>query len=252
MTENIAVYAPGQDFVLPYIAAALPDCGIYSISLPDGTLIPENKKAVGKPELYIMISSTDIYGDSAMEDISEDAPADPGSEWTRHENNFTDFAAVQHHEPVILRCADIVATGMRGFPRILAEAVWRGTFFHFPGNDARRSIVHATDLGRIAHTLATAGVPDRKNMTYNVTDGTDPTIHDIAEALAYRMNNKRISTLSTRPQQWIGKKIYGEKRYALYTSSRTFRCEKLKLDMAFRATDTCDYLRTHVYDQNSL
>ena len=223
MTENIAVYAPGQDFVLPYIVAALPGCGIYSISLPDGTLIPENKKAVGKPELYIMISSTDIYGTGAMEDITEDTPADPDSEWTRNENSFRDFAAAQHHEPVILRCAD-----------------------------ARRSIPHATDLGRIAHTLATAGVPDRKNMTYNVTDGSDPTIHDFAEALAYRMNNKRISTLSTRPQQWIGKKIYGEKRYALYTSSRTFSSGKLKLDMAFRATDTCEYLRTHVYDQNSL
>lgn len=252
MTENIAVYAPARGFVMPYITAALPDCGIYSLSVPDGNLSPENKKAGGRPEIFIMISSTDIYGDGPMENITEETRTCSDSEWSEYEKDFRDYVDGQGGKAVILRCADIVATGMTGFPRTLAEAVWRGTFFHFPGNEARRSMIHATDIGRIVRTLATAGIPAGNVLTYNVTDGSDPTIHDIAEALAYRMANKRISTLSTRPQQWIGRQVYGARRYSLYTTTRTFSSEKLKLDMAFHATDTCEYLRTHVYDENSL
>lgn len=252
MTENIAVYAPGRGFVLPYITAAVPECGVYSLSLPDGTLTPLNRKADGEPALYIMVSSTDVYGDGPAENVAEDARTDSSSVWFRYEKEFTDFARGRGHVPVILRCADIVGTGMTGFPRHLVETIWRGTFFHFPGNEARRSVVHAVDTGRIVRQLVAGGLPHGDTLTYNVTDGTDPTIHDFAEALAFRLSNKRISTLSTGPQQWIGRRLYGSRKFGLYTTTRTFCSDKIRLELAFRPTDTCEYLRTHQYDENSL
>ena len=52
--------------------------------------------------------------------------------------------------------------------------------------------------------------------------------------------------------QWFGRIVYGKSKYALYTTSRTFSCEVLCDDIAFRPTPVCEYLRTHVYDENSL
>ncbi len=242
MIESIALHTPDADFVRPYVKAALP--GVTVRDIGDGSA-----------DMALMVSSTDIYGPGCPLQADEDTPVDSSSEWAARERDFSRAAGAMHLVPVILRCPDIVATGMTGFPRKLAEAVYRAVYYKFPGNEARRSVVHATDIGRVAAALASGGLPQtsgRETLIYNLTDGTDPLIDELAEAFAYRMGNKRISTLSTRPQQWFGRKVYGERRYASYTTSRTFSSARIALDLAFRPTGVCNYLRTHVYDENSL
>lgn len=239
MIETLALYAPEAQFVEPYIRAVLPGVDIRGI-------------CDGEADLALMISSTDIYGPGECNLTAETEPVDDTSVWKSREEEFCRTAAAKGLKPVVLRCPDIVGTGMTGFARHLAESIWRGTFLHFPGNEARRSVVHAVDLGRIARALADGGLPTREKLVYNVTDGENPTIHSLAEAMAYRLGNKRISTLSTRPQQWFGRMVYGKRRYALYTTVRTFSSEALCADLAFSPTPVCEYLRTHVYDENSL
>jgi len=39
---------------------------------------------------------------------------------------------------------------------------------------------------------------------------------------------------------------------AAYTTTRTFSSARLAQELNFRATDTCRYMRTHIYDENSL
>ena len=239
MIETLALYAPEAQFVEPYIKAALP--GVSVCGIDDDAA-----------DMALMISSTDIYGPEAHDMTDETATIDAGSVWKTREDDFCHTAVAKGLWPVVLRCPDIVGTGMTGFVRHIAEGVWRGSFLHFPGNEARRSVVHAVDLGRVARALAEGGLPVREKLVYNVTDGENPTVHDLAEAIAYRLGNKRISTLSTRPQQWFGRIVYGKSKYALYTTTRTFSCEVLCNDIAFRPTPVCEYLRTHVYDENSL
>lgn len=239
MIETLALYAPDAQFTEPYIKAALPGVTIQSID-------------DGGADMALMVSSTDIYGAGELIMVDESSATDDASVWKSRETEFSRAAAAKGLRAVILRCPDIIGTGMTGFARHIAEGIWRGTFLHFPGNEARRSVVHAVDLGRIAHALAEGGLPARERLVYNVTDGDNPTIHDLAEAMAYRLGNKRVSTLSTRPQQWFGRIVYGKRKYAMYTTSRTFSCEALCNDIAFSPTPVCDYLRTHVYDENSL
>ncbi len=237
MTDTLLLHAPAAAFVEPYIRRALPGVKIVSDC------------SEGRPALAVMLSSTDIYGaEGAADMLGEDAPKD--GPWVEREIAFGTLAAGT--PTLILRCPDIVATGMEGFPRRLAEAVWRGTFFHLPSNEARRSAVHASDIAKlVAHAYA-GGLPKPGLNIYNISDGEHPTVHDLAEALAYRMANKRVSTLSTKPQQWFGRLVYGRRLTALYTTTRTYSSAALEADMAFRPTPVCSYLRTHNYDEESL
>lgn len=230
---NIYVYNPGSDFLAPYLKEALAE-----------------HTAVGRAceaDVAIMVSSTDIYTAGELIDADEDTPLNKDSEWIALEERFrSECAGIRS---ITLRCPAIIGTGMNGFARELAESIFRGTFFHFKGNDARKAAIHAHDLAYAIATLAgTAGAEG----TYNICGGDHPTLHDLAEALAYRMQNKRISTLSTRGQLWLGRILYGKKRYTAYTSTRTFDSSRLHGAIEFRPAAVTDYLRTHVYDENSL
>ena len=112
-------------------------------------------------------------------------------------------------------------------------------------------MVHATDVAAaIAHIHAGA-LNGSGTAVFNLTDGANPTLHDLAEALAFRMDEKRISNLSTRPQQLIARFLYGDK-YRRWTTERTFDGSAACRALSLTPTPVCDYLRTHVYDQDIL
>lgn len=212
-------------------------------------LRPYIKREMGKtePSFSVMVSSTDIYVPDAEALITEDGATDESSPWAAYERQFIN----EYPDGIILRAAPIAGTGMTGKIRRLAEEIHGARFFHFPANEARKSIVHASDVAKVVAILAKDGVPDGSGRIFNICDGEDPTLHDIAEALAYRMGNKRISTLSTKPQQMIGRLLYG-KRYGYYISDERFNGLALCEATGFRPVSVCEYLRTHVYDENSL
>ncbi|MDE6612467.1 MAG: hypothetical protein K2K22_07905 [Muribaculaceae bacterium] len=238
MTQTISIFAPEAPFLIPYIREQLP-------AALSGT--PDHNCT-----LAIMISSCDIYGDGVRENCDETQPIDLSSRWAKAEDDFVGICRKLGTPCVILRCADIIGTGMTGFAHSLAADIWRGTFFHLPGNEARRSTIHASDIALIAKAIANSHFNKATPAVFNVSDGSDPLIHDIAEALAFRMNNKRISTLSTRPQQLIGRLLYGKKKVAAYTTTRTFSAARLCETLTFSLTPACQYMRTHIYNEDSL
>lgn len=224
------------------------DNTIY-ITSPNEFLRPYVEQETGKtePAFSVMVSSTDIYSPDHDAIINEDGPIDKNSPWAQLENEFLKA----HPDGIILRAAPIVGTGMTGKIRRLAEEIYKARFFHFPGNEVRKSVVHACDVAKAVAFLSKNGVPERDRRIFNICDGEDSTLHDIAEALAYRMENKRISTLSTRPQQMIGRILYG-KRYKDYTCDERFNGQALRDITGIKPVPVCEYLRTHVYDENSL
>lgn len=226
MTDNIIFITPHNDFLRPYI---------------------ERETGKNAPLFSVMVSSTDIYIPDEEAIINEDGEIDENSEWYEFEKDFLN----SHPEGIILRAAPITGTGMTGKIRQLTEEIYRARFFHFPGNEARKSIVHATDVAQAVAYFAMHGAPDGGRRIFNICDGTDPTLHDIAEALAFRLGNKRISNLSTRPQQLIGRFLYG-KRYAYYSRSERYNGGALRAATGLEPVDVCNYLRTHVYDENSI
>ncbi len=225
MRDEFIFYAPGNEFLLPYI---------------------EREVEKSPAPMAVMISSTDIYEPCPDSILDENAPLRNASVWAERERAFIS----ENPDGIILRSAPIVGTGMEGAMRKLAEEIYRGRFFHFPGNETRKSVVHAVDIARAVSLFLKLVITPQQRI-FNITDGVDPTLHDLAEALAYRINNKRISYVSTRPQQLFARWFYS-KRYIYYTTNERFSCEALKNTIGIAPTDVCNYLRTHSYDDSSL
>lgn len=234
--RKVYVSAPGRDFLGPYLHRALA-----------GTEAVDTAVEAAR---CVMISSTEIYMPSEGVLLDEAAPVDASSEWTAHEEAFVAQCHAAGRKPLILRCADIVGTGMTGRPRKLVEMIWRGTLFHFKGNEARVSAVHATDVA--AAVAALVELPEETGGIFNITDGDNPTFRDFVDSLAYRMKDKRVSTLSTRGQLWLGRLLYGRRLYGSFTRERTFDCSALCRVIDYKPTPVTRYLRTHVYDDSSL
>lgn len=232
---NIYAYAPERDFIMPYLQRAL-----------DGAVFSE---APDTADRCIMISSVDIYQQQEGNLIGEDAETDHNSPWTAYEKRFAEMCAAAGKAYIILRSADVVGTGMSGWPRELAERIWKGSLMHFAGNEARVSVVHATDVAR---TVAALCESSTTTGVFNITDGDNPTFRDFVDSLAFRMKDKHVSTLSTKGQLLLGRIFYGKRLYRKFTTERTFDCSALCRVIDYRPTAVTHYLRNHVYDESSL
>lgn len=140
----------------------------------------------------------------------------------------------------VLECPNIVGTGMTGLPMELACRIARGTYFHILGNDTRLSTIHASDVARAVGLAIGSG----RRLT--LTDGADPSFHDFADALAYRINDKRI--LTVKPL-WARFLMNGALRRTVTTDAVVYHISTLE---GFIPTPVTEYLRTHVYDDESL
>lgn len=141
-----------------------------------------------------------------------------------------------------LFCPNIVGTGMTGLPMDFARRIARGSFYHLDGNSARLSTVHASDVARAVRLAR--GVEGQ----FTVTDGDDPTYHDFAEALAWRINQKRILTLSSKWVRWI---ISPSLRRTITRDSVVDGSDFIGR-FGFTPVPVVSYLRNHVYDDESL
>lgn len=240
--HTLYLYAPGRAFVAPYICRELPAWAV--------TVAGDGEPAPAGADFAVMLSGTEVYAAAEGELLDESTPIASDSPLAAAEARFAaacEAAGVRH---AILRCANTVGTGMQGFVQSLARSIYRGTFLHFAGNDARLSAVHAVDVAAAVRCLAEApGAPDSP---LNITDGADPSLTDLADALAARMNGKHISTLSTGFQKWLGRILYGRELYRRYTTTLTFDGSALRRLTGLPPVTVTRYLRTHNYDESSL
>lgn len=232
---EISVDFGGKDFLRPYFLRQFPGRDAVADDIVPG-------------RTAFFISDTEIYDCHPDEWADEDAPLHSGSPLREAEKAFMSKAHQAGCRAFILRCAPIVCTGMQGRARRLLNDIYRGVFFHLPGNEARLSVVHGTDVAAAAAFLTSS---DGEGGTFNLTDADHPTIDDLAEALAYRLDNKRISTVSTKPQQWFARLVYGGRRLDDYTVSALVSSAKIE-GMGFAPQAVCSYLPNHVYDDASL
>lgn len=206
--ENIAFDLCGNDFLLPYLEREL------TREHPDDAPIP----IIGG----IRICTDETEGNADFE--------------------LDRYCADNQLPLAVLHCRFIVGTGMKGLMMKIAAGINRGEFVHIAGNEARISVVHAVDVAKAASIAA--GVEG----TFTLTDTTDPTIHNLAEAFAYRLNNKRIITIKPRwARLW-----YGSTYYTTLTTSHTSPCTFCEVFPDLHPVSVTEYLTTHIYDESSL
>ncbi len=142
----------------------------------------------------------------------------------------------------VLECPNIVGTGMSGLPMKIAGKILNGTYCHVKGNEARLSTIHAVDVAQAVRlSLGTVG-------RFIVTDGDGPSVHDFAEALAFRINQKRIYTIKPF---WAKFMLTGS-LFDELTVDRLLDGNAFKESFDFKPVPVVEYLRTHVYDDESL
>lgn len=238
--SNIWIFAPQSQYVMPYMERCLS---------PYYELCSEED---GRDRLYmaVMISSVQIYDVTSGTSYNELTPIDPESPWNYLEQRFISICDRRGIPPVILRCASIVGTGMNGSVMDLVRGLNRGLVRHIlPATGTRRSLVHAVDLPEIIRELANVLPKDEKSpVIYNVTDGVETDVDYLIEALAHRLNDKRISTVKHR---W-SRLLMGSANYRYLTTTLTFSNARLMNEIQYIPTVVTDYLLTHTYDHDSL
>ena len=210
------------------------------------------------PQEMVFISSVQVYGKEEGVDYDESTTANPITEYGISKYKAEQFLhqwCEKHSVKLsIIRPPLIVGTRMKGMVRSMVNGIYRGYYYHIQGNDARRSVVHASDVSAVVRKIAPVGG------TYNVCDGVSPTVHDLAEALAYRMGDKRIYTISAKRAKLLARigDFLGEKsplntkKLEHLTQTLTFNGDAITSVIDWTPNSVTEYLRTHNYDENSL
>ena len=210
------------------------------------------------PRAFVYISTAGVYGKTAGDGLAESTPTAPATDFDRAklavEQRLTEWCRDNGVALAILRPAPVVGTGMGGELRTMVNRIYRATYRHVIGDEARMSVVHATDLASAAvMLLGTGGI-------FNVTDGIDPTRHDLAEALCSRLDRKRIYSLSAKRMKliarigdWLPITVYNTRRLKQQTSTLTYDSSRLREALPdWHPSSVTDYLVSHVYDSSSL
>lgn len=209
------------------------------------------------PDNIVYISSTEVYGAEEGIEINEGREPEPvsdvGKTKLEAERLLQKWCSDNNVTLTILRSPNIVGTGMKGQLRQLVNSIYRGNYHHIDDETARLSVVHATDVAKAIVMLQEIGG------IYNITDGVNPSRHDLAEALAKRMSNKRVYTLRAKRARMIARicdflPFFSFNRRTLAERYRTLTFDNSKLTNAidFKPSSVVEYLTTHNYDENSL
>lgn len=216
-----------------------------------------------KPKHVVVVSSTAVYGLSSGENIDETAPIKPIGNASRHlasiEERIKERCKATGAACTILRPADVVGTGMEGFTGRLARDVNNGSYMHVKGNEAQRSIVHAIDVAK-----AVRAVSDKQDSIiegiYNLTDRSGATIEQLADAIAYRLGNKRLFSIGLKTAKALallgdltfGALPWARKKLKARTTTLTFNSFAISKHTAWEPMSATEYLKTHKYSEDDI
>lgn len=208
------------------------------------------------PHALVFVSTVQVYGKTVGENIDESCELHPITEYGKSKRDAEAYLlqwCLEHGVKLsILRPVAIVGTGMKGTLRSFVNMIYRGYYYHIKGNQARRSVVHAVDVADAIVKVASVGG------IYNITDNVHPRINDFADAIAYRIGNKRIGVLSPKLVKFlcrIGDITGGilpitTKRLSQLTETLTFNSDLISTVIDWHPNDVVNYLRTHNYEED--
>ena len=217
-----------------------------------------------KPKHVVVVSSTAVYGLSSGENIDETAPVRPADNASRHlasiEDRVKERCKATGAMCTILRPADVVGTGMEGFTGRLARDVNNGSYMHVKGNEAQRSIVHAIDVAKAVRAVAEKAGDDCIEGVYNLTDRSGATIEQLADAIAYRLGNKRIFATGLKAAKalallgdiTLGALPWSRKKLKARTTTLTFNSFAISKHTTWEPMSVTEYLKTHKYSEDDI
>lgn len=149
--------------------------------------------------------------------------------------------------PVVTLCVGaVLGTGMGDPLMKIARHVARGTMFLIKDNAARMSVIHAVDLPAVAKVVADEGIPTEKEYAVSAPPVA---VSDLVVALAVRIKNKSVGVLKYR---WA-RLLYGAAFFDSMTNDSVIdTTDFTTAHPEFVFTNPVEYLKTHIYDDESL
>lgn len=211
----LAVFAPGNDFILKYFDRRF-----------DMRITSDPEEVVGGKCAFVVINSDSIRSSEADQFIK--ACKDKGL------------------RVVTLLTPPILGTGMNNILMRLARGVARGTMLKIKKNNASWSVIHATDVANAAFEIA--GRDDCNDL--EVTISAPPVlVNDLLDAFGQRIKNKRVGSISPK----YARIIYGRSLFQTITTDNIQDCTDFTaLFPDFSFANPAEYLTTHNYDDESL
>lgn len=199
------------------------------------------------PSRFIFISDAAVYGLSGAEDISEEsntwATEKVGQSKYLAEQELAKWARENDVKLTVLRPAWMFGAGISGETARLFDDVLRGKYIHIRGNNARRGIVTAYDVARVARSL------DGHPGIFNVADGRNRPFIDIVNAMS--SNAGRHNRMTYLPAKWasLAARIFPSLRRVLdpdilrqRATTITYNSDKAKLATGLQFFDTVEVI----------
>ncbi len=150
------------------------------------------------PKEFVYVSSWEVYSPDSGEDVKEDhqlwAATKVGQSKARAEEMVGKWAAEHDVLLTIIRPARMFGKGIKGEMRTLFNDVVNSRYIHVRGNDARLSLVCASDVAEAICSLHSIGG------IYNVADGKGAKWIELAEAMSANCGAMKRQTFL--PKQW--------------------------------------------------
>ena len=141
---------------------------------------------------FVFISTVAVYGLEEGLDIKESSPLNGNSPYAQSkinaEEHLQQWAKESGVNLVILRLPLIFGENAPGNLGAMERAVKGRYYFQIGKGEAKRSMIHATQLAEFVPTLI------GKSGIYNLTDGYHPTYAEVAERFG-KLYNRRILSL---------------------------------------------------------
>lgn len=132
------------------------------------------------PKRFVHVSTVAVYGRDAGEDLDEDTPLAPVTPYGRSkaaaEERVLAWGDARGVPVMVLRLPLVVGRAAPGNLGAMADAMRRGRYAGIGSGAARRSMVWAGDVARVA-LAGGAGI-------YHLTDGVHPSFREVETVLA--------------------------------------------------------------------
>lgn len=150
------------------------------------------------PLEFVFVSSWEVYSQDSGEDVGEShqlwASTKTGKSKARAEELIRRWCADRDIKLTIVRPARMFGKGIKGEMASLFNDVVAGRYIHVRGNDARLSLVCASDVAEAIKKLHSIGG------IYNVTDGRGAKWIELAEAMS--ANTGAMKRQTYLPEKW--------------------------------------------------
>lgn len=176
-------------------------CPVTSSPLRNAEYVNHLCKAMeaSAPDNVILISTYEVYGLTEYDGdvVDETSPLHPDTSFGRDmlecEKTMQQWASDSNETRLtILRPGEIVGNGMTGRIEKLTNMIGNGTYMNLAGYDGTIPLIYADDLAEAVALLC------GQESILNINDGCTHHRKDVTEAIAHRLNDKRVLTVPRR------------------------------------------------------